>query len=127
MRPAALNVIMVVAGIAAIVFGSFLVLAPFDVGHFSIDGQTVRGPEFLRRAGIVVAMLTALLAAISVSIARNAKVARALVVLSTGATALASFVLPAMRGTLTWTVLLVLAIWYFYFKSNVVAYYAKLR
>src|SRR5687768_16262081 len=51
-KPALLVLGQVLSACAAVGFLSVLILAPFDLGTFTIEDQQVSGPEFLRRAGI---------------------------------------------------------------------------
>jgi hypothetical protein len=122
---------MILSGFAGGVFLLILPFAPFDIGSYSIDGETVSGPEFLRREGIVLGGVGALLIAITYTIATREPLARELMILFWMLSAALGTLVPILRGEtdfdLTWVPALGIAIWYLYFKPNVVLYFAAPR
>jgi hypothetical protein len=53
---------------AAGIFFLLLISAPFDVGSYSINGEPVSGPEFLRRAGWLFGVVAVVLGAIGIGL-----------------------------------------------------------
>jgi hypothetical protein len=113
----------------AVGFGVVLLLAPFDAGTFTVDGQVVSGPEFLRRAGVLFATVALLMAAIALGLWRNRPWVRPIMV---GYWVLAAAMPLALGGETRselWptSVLLLaaagIAAWYLYGKENVRAYF----
>ena len=109
-----------------------LVLAPFDVGRYTIHDEPVSGPEFLHRAGLLFTTLGALLVAIAVGLWREREWSRPLMVVTwlvLGVGTLVSDLEPRedtaglVGGTVTMLIAAALATWYLYRKKNVVAYY----
>jgi hypothetical protein len=106
-----------------------LLLAPFNAGHFTINGETVSGPEFLRHAGFGMGLSTALLLAIAVGLWRDRAWSRPLMVLywlswpvmtvTFGGTDAATL-LPTL---LIAALLACLAAWYLYGSASARAYY----
>ena len=122
-------------------FGSFFVgalftllslLAPFDIGSFSIEGETVSGPEFLQRGGWLMALIGIVLLAIGVGIWREREWARFLMVAFWFSYVLAG--LMEIHGDLVNVISACIgaaigasvAGWYLYRKPNVRAYYDAL-
>jgi hypothetical protein len=64
-RPALLTLGAYGSGFFGAGLGILLLLAPFDIGSYSIDGATVTGPEFLREAGIIFGAIAIVCSAIS--------------------------------------------------------------
>jgi hypothetical protein len=114
----------------------FLALAPFDVGSYSISGEVVSGPEFLRTAGILFAVHTANLLAVGIGLWQERSWTRPLMI-GYWLTVLVADVAWIVGGTLTAiegvgfaveiAISMGLAAWYLYRKANVVAYYDALR
>jgi hypothetical protein len=125
-RPTLLTIGMACSGILGAVFLFLLMLAPFNIGTFTIDKVPVTGPEFLRRGGVVFFAVCALLIAIGITLGANYRVSRHLMIAFWLVLGIVSIV-PSFReaGDLdcTWLFALAIAVWYLYFKSNVVAYY----
>lgn len=120
-------------------FGGLLLLlvflAAFDAGRYTIDGETVTGPEFLRRAGVLYAALggSALAAAYAIwqerSWSRWAIVAFWVAQLA-GAIGFgwaASGWGGAAAAIASLLLILILVGWYLFDKENVVEYYRSLE
>jgi hypothetical protein len=114
-----------------------LALAPFDAGTFTLNGEEVSGPEFLRRGGgLVFAVIGGLFVAIAVGLWRGRGWSRPLMLYYW-------FVIAAIMIGLSWqqdaslagaapSLAFVafaggIAAWYLYRKENVVAYFEMLR
>lgn len=111
-------------------------LAPFNIGSFSIDGQAVTGPEFLRSAGVVFVTAGALCVAISYGLWKERPWTRELMMLFW--VVIDAFLIveaimnpnadPGLIGTCFYAAAYVVgAGWYLYFRKGVVEYYAALR
>ena len=126
-RPTLLTIGMALSGLTGCLFLLVLLLAPFDIGTYTIDGEEVPGPEFLRTSGIALVAAGALLVAISATLARNHPLSRELMIAFWVASGVVNTILAFRSGSygcdLTWLPALAIAIWYLYFKPNVVAYY----
>ncbi len=59
------------SALAAAMFALVLILAPFDLGNYSINDQAVPGPVFLREAGLSFALVAGVLGAIAVGLWRE--------------------------------------------------------
>jgi hypothetical protein len=127
-RPALLTVGMVLSGLMGGLAALFLVLAPFDIGTYTIDGQSVTGPEFLRREGLLMFAMAALLIGISVTLARDEPFARELMILFWILIGVLGTLIPILKGAseldASWMVALPIAVWYLYFSNGVVAYFS---
>ena len=110
-------------------FASSLATAPFNVGTYSINGEPVSGPEFLRQAGFSFALVGALSLAIAFGLWRERTWVRPLMllywlsfplsVLTTGAWDWAS-----LMGALVMAGIAAgIAGWYLYARPNVRAYF----
>jgi hypothetical protein len=113
-----------------------LVLAPFDLGSYSISGEPVSGPEFFRRAGLLFGGTGLIMLAIGLGLWLEREWTRPLMVGYWGAMAVAgvagvvagSFTAGEAVGLIVESLLaLALAGWYLYRKANVVAYYRRLE
>src|SRR5690242_21879753 len=51
-KPALLMVGQIFSLLGGAIFVVLLIAAPFNAGSYSIDGEAVTGPEFLRRVGL---------------------------------------------------------------------------
>lgn len=106
-----------------------LLLAPFDLGTFSIGDEVVSGPEFLRRGGWIFAVVGGLLLAIGVGLWRERPWARPLMVgywLSFALLALtdAESGVGDLAGAAAFGVVGAgVAAWYVYRKPNVRSYF----
>jgi hypothetical protein len=107
--------------------------ALFDVGEFSLDGQAVSGPEFLRVAGPTFVILGLLFIAIAWALWRNKSWARPLMMfywLAISVLLLAlswgtpEGVAQALGTVASLAPLAIVAWWYLYRKQNVVSYFA---
>lgn len=115
------------SGVAAI----FLVLAPFDIGSYTINDEPVTGPEFLRRAGFLFFGGAAICAAISYGLARNRSWTRPLMLVYWIVIAIGSISLGD-SGNVACSILaalfaLALAALYLYAKDSVTDYYDAIR
>jgi hypothetical protein len=135
-RPWLLQTIQIVAGLFGILAPVLLSLAPFDIGTYTISGQRVSGPEFLRRAGVWFAGAGACCLAIAYALWRERPWAREvmlgtwilLVMVGSGSlVAKMGISSEAMIGMLEALLLAVLGAWYLYRKSNVVDYFEAVR
>ena len=107
----------------------FMVLAPFDLGSFSINGEGMSGPEFLRRGGWVMGIDGALLLGVAVGLLKERSWARPLMILHW--IAIIGLTLAAARDDIASGVIsavmqlafLAVAVWYLYQKENVRAYF----
>jgi len=111
------------------IFLLMLLLAVFDRGTFTVDGDVVSGPEFLRRAGWIFATVGGLLLAIGIGLWRERSWVRPLMVAYWLAFALFAFVSPGGDGAdvalsvVTGVAVAGVAAWYVYGKPNVRAYF----
>lgn len=130
-RPTLLTIGMVLSGLIGGVAALTLVLAPFDIGTYSIKDESVTGPEFLRHAGLLMVTMAVLLIGICVTLARHEPFARELMILFWILNGVISTLVPILKGAsgfdISWMVALPIAIWYLYFKDNVVAYFTGAR
>lgn len=126
--------------VGSLLFGGIVVLllllAPFDLGSYSISGETVSGPEFLRRAGLLFAAFGVTMLAVGLGLWLERAWTRALMM-----GYWAALILAAATGVMTGSftggeaasviveslLALALAGWYLYRKANVVAYYRRLE
>lgn len=126
--------------LGSLLFGAIvallLVLAPFDLGSYSISGEPVSGPEFVRRAGLFVGGTGIIMLAIGFGLWLEREWTRTLMVGYWGAMAVAgaagavtgSFTVDEAAGLIVQSLLaLAIACWYLYWKANVVAYYRWLE
>ena len=114
---------------AGVIFLATLLFAPFDAGSFSIDGESVSGPEFLRRAGWLFAIVGGILVAIGVGLWRNHTWVRRvmlaywvvvpLIASADGSSSTEDFVVAVVLAILCGGI----AGWYLYRKPNVRAYF----
>jgi len=128
-KPALLLIGQIISAFIGAVFLILLVLAPFDVGSYSINDEPVTGPEFFRRAGFSFGLIGILLVSIAVGLWREREWVRPLMLLYW-------VVLPlsVLAGT-GWQVddlivsLVAMAVgvgcaaWYLYARQNVRAYF----
>ncbi len=70
-RPLLLTIGMCLSGIWALAWIIGLGFAAFNVGSFSIKGQTLSGPEFLRQSGLLLGIQAALCVAICYGLLRD--------------------------------------------------------
>jgi hypothetical protein len=126
--------------VGSLLFGCIAVLlvvvAPFDMGSYSISGAPVSGPEFLRRAGLLFGGTGLIMLAIGIGLWLEREWTRPLMLGYWGAMAVAGAV-GAVTGAFTAgdvaglivesLVALVVAGWYLSRKANVVAYYRRLE
>jgi len=126
--------------IGSLVFGGvavfILVLAPFNLGTYSINGEAVNGPEFFREAGLLFGSLGILMLAIGLGLWLERAWTRLLMMGYWGVLAVAgvaqlvtgsSTVGDAIGFVVESLIALALAGWYLYQKDNVVAYYQRLE
>jgi hypothetical protein len=133
-RPVLLTVGMVGALFIGGISSLFLVLAPFDIGTYTFDGEPISGPEFLRRLGLLWTAHCALLLGIGYALLSGKSWSRTFMMLH-WLLMIAGMVALAWRepaGTLACSVVTLLfpvsiAAWYLYAKENVVRYYDSLR
>jgi len=103
----------------------FLLLAPFDIGTYSIEGETVSGPEFLRTAGWLMAIATVLCLSIAYALWRDRSWSRPLMILYWVVTGLAVLVWSREFNcaVVEMFIFAALAAWYLYGNHNAAAYY----
>ena len=80
-KPGLLVVGQWISTLGGVLWTFVLLLAPFNAGQFSINGETVSGPEFLRRAGLGMGLNTVLVLAIAIGLWRNRAWSRPLMIL----------------------------------------------
>ena len=122
------------ASFGGVVFLSLLLLAPFDLGSFHVNGEQMSGPEFLVRAGWVFLFLGGILAAIGFGLWRRRTWARPLMmaywpvsVVLASAPSRSERSTTGLTGLLAFSVMAaVVAWWYLYRKDNVVAWFQAL-
>jgi hypothetical protein len=128
-KPALLVLGQIFSLFAAAIFLILLLAAPFNAGWFTIDGQEVSGPEFLKRAGWLFVAIGVLLAVIGIGLLRDAPWSRPLMLVYwiliplslffsdpiEAADIVGVFFFTAFCGGIAW--------WYLYRKSNVRAYF----
>lgn len=109
-----------------------LVLAPFNLASYSIDGQVVTGLEFLRDGGLSFALIGGWFAAIAIGLWRERAWARPVMLaywpISAALVVALSWHDAHLLSTVVSTGLFTLiafptAAWYLYDKENVVAYF----
>jgi hypothetical protein len=134
-RPLLLTIGMYVAPTFGGLFVLLVFLAAFDAGNYSIDGETVSGPEFLRRAGVYYFALGGSALATAYAIWRERSWSRWAIVLfwiaqlaaAIGFGWVASGVAGVAGAVASLLLLLILVGWYLFDKENVVAYYRSLE
>src|SRR2546430_10040464 len=134
-RPLLLTVGMYVAPTVGGLFVLLVFLAAFDAGNYTIEGETVSGPEFLRRAGVYYLSLGGSALAAAYAIWRERSWSRwAIVVFWIAQLAAAvgfGWAAAGMTGVAgavaSLLLLLVLVGWYLFDKENVVTYYRSLE
>lgn len=110
-------------------FVAFLILAPFNVGSYTINGQPVSGPEFLRQAGVSFALVGLVLLGIAIGIWREQSWARPLMLSYWIAVPLAAIAGIGWDWTdlvgvvVTSALSAAIAAWYLYGRANVRAYF----
>jgi hypothetical protein len=115
--------------ITGALFLVLIALAPFDLGNFSISGESVTGPEFLRRGGWLMGLIGAILLSVAVGLLRERSWARPLMLLYWLSLMLLSFIGDAggvSEIVLSGVVMLTctgVAAWYLFQKPNVKAYF----
>jgi hypothetical protein len=116
--------------LAGAMFLLLLLLAPFDLATYSIDGDSVSGAEFLRRAGLGFGLLGVIQVAIGIGLLRDRPWARPLMIyywLAAFAAGLSASGLEAseiLSYAFSCAIPALVAGWYLYAKDNVVAYFA---
>lgn len=119
--------------VAGAPFVLVLFFAPFDLGSYSVGGEVVSGPEFMRRAGWLFGLFGGLLLVIGVGLWRERPWVRPLMVLFWAALVLIAVTDPdiqrsGLAATIAEAVIAVAtAGWYLYGKENVCAYFATRR
>lgn len=128
-KPALLLLGQIFSLFAAGIILLLLISAPFDVGSYSINGQPVSGPEFLRRAGWLFGVVAVVLGAIGIGLLIERPWSRQLMLaywlliplallLDDDVTAEELFAMSfftALGAGIAW--------WYLYRKTNVRAYF----
>lgn len=121
------------SGVMGVTFLAVLLLAPFDIGEFTHNGQAISGPQFLRVAGPTFVVVGLLFVAIGWGLWRTKWWARPLIMFYWLAITVIIIAvswgtpegLTQALGTLASVVpLAAIAWWYLYRKENVVAYFA---
>ena len=128
-KPALLMVGQIFSLLGGAIFAVLLIAAPFNAGSYSIDGEAVTGPEFLRRVGLMMGVIGILLASIGIGLLRDKPWSRPLMIIYwlavgvsmafTGGTSAGDM----FTGVLTSLVAAGIAYWYLYVKPNVRAYF----
>jgi len=127
-KPALLLLGQIFSLVAAAIFLVLLVAAPFNAGTYTINDESVSGPEFLRRVGWLFGLYGVLLGAIGVGLLRDAPWARPLmvaywVVIALSLLLVQPFTADSVWGMVTMLVFAGIAWWYLYQKPNVRAYF----
>lgn len=134
-RPLLLTIGMYVAPTFGGLFLLLVLMAAFDAGTYSIDGEIVTGPEFLGRAGVLYAALGGSAVAAAYAIWRERSWSR---------WAIVGFWLVQVAGAVgfgladsgvggvaaaiaSYLLVLILVGWYLFDKENVVEYYRSLQ
>ena len=111
------------------IFVFVVMLAPFDLGKFTINDEAMSGPEFLRHGGWLMGLLGGVLVGIGVGLLRRRAWARELMMLYWVASiGFAVFASTGDIGSMVGSVItmlgaLAIAGWYLYRKENVRAYF----
>ena len=133
-RPLLLTIGMHVAPAVGGMFLLMVVLALFDAGDYSINGETVSGFEFLQRAGIYYLIIGGCSVTAAYAIWRERSWSRwpmvffwlAQVAAAIGFGWAASGIAGVAAGLAGLLLILVLVWWYLFEKENVVEYYRSL-
>jgi hypothetical protein len=133
-RPMLIQVGAIGASLSGGVCLLFLLLAPFNIGIYRIDRETVTGPEFLRRQGLLFGANAIVLLLIAFGILSEKWWARHLMLFfwcMTAAVTLTSYIRDSgyrfAGSVVAVLVALAIAAWYLYGKENVVQYYRVLE
>lgn len=135
-KPVLLQVGMIGSLVFGVIVVFILVLAPFNLGSYSINGEAVSGPEFFREAGLLFGTLGILMLVIGLGLWLERAWTRMLMMGYWGVLAVAgvaqlvtgsSTVGDAIGFIVESLIALALAGWYLYGKDNVVAYYQRLE
>jgi hypothetical protein len=111
----------------------FLLLAPFDIGTYSINEEAVSGPEFLRRIGILWATSGVTMIGIAYALWKELSWSRPVMMFWWLVTAVMLGVAAIQDGQAVLSSVLsvgagaAVAAWYLYGRHNVVAYYRSLE
>lgn len=125
-RPTLLNVGMWASATFGVLLLLSLLLAPLNIATYSVNDEAVTGPEFLRAAGISVLVIAAFLIAISITLFVSAESSRYLMLLFWPAMSLVGVITSRTMEAdydCTWVLATPVAVWYLFFRKNVVAYY----
>lgn len=115
------------------IFLLFLLLAPWDIGTYSIGEEVVSGPEFLRRAGVAWGVIAISLLVTAYALWTDRWWSRWMMMIYwVLVTAAAVSLNPdRMEGVISGVIFLACcgapAAWYLFAKENVVAYYRMLE
>lgn len=111
------------------VFVLLTLLAPLNIGTYSISGEEMPGPQFLLRGGWLMGVLGGLLLGIAVGLLRDRPWARPLMLLYWMAFALLALIgdgfdiAALMASALVMIASVAIAAWYLYAKPDVRAYF----
>ncbi len=112
----------------------FLILAPFDIGTYSISGESVTGPEFLSRMGVLFFANAILMVVIAFGILSEKSWARPVMLLFWCGSVIANLILflrdhdGNAGGTFVLSLIATgVSTWYLYGKDSVVQYYDALK
>lgn len=134
-RPVPLTIGMILANIWGTVWLLALLGAPMNVMTFEMNGEEVSGGEFLKRAGINIAVMVAVSFGIAYGIWKEKAWSRHLmlffwaVMFVIGIVPLIGIAVPdaLIEIIFSWAMGVALSIWYLYGKANVRAYYRRLE
>src|SRR4051812_37282846 len=134
-KPTLLTIGQVCTTVMGAIFLFLFLLAPFNAGSYTIQGVPVSGLDFLRRAGVLWAVLTASLLSIAYGLWRERPWVRPLMIAWWANSVLLALFPPfgdtgssdAFSGVVQGLIGSLVAWWYLYHKHNVVAYFEARR
>jgi len=135
-QPFAIRILTWFAALASVGMYLSIVLAILDIGPHIMGGERVTRGEWLHIAAPLVAVIGVLMACISYGFATEKAWSRHVVIAMFGLIVLYASILGAlnlMHRAIMWRAIINGAVfgcasaWYFYFKSNVAAYFRELK
>ncbi|HEY0160484.1 MAG TPA: hypothetical protein VGF28_24565 [Thermoanaerobaculia bacterium] len=130
-KPPLLTLGMLGSGLTSGLCAISLLLAPFDIGSYTIGNHAVTGPEFVRRAGLLMASVALICGGVCYGLAKNRTWTRPLM-LAYWVIVAATSVALAESNTVTCTVVahlfvFIIAWVYLYGSTAVAEYYETIR